>query len=651
MKMKQIHYEFDSVTNQRIIDALMAGGAFYLAYQLRFEGAIPPDSRYQFWLLFGVIMLGRVLSNSLLRVYRLIWHYFSLRDAIYVSRSYLAFSAILLLLRLGLPSSWWLLRVPLSIIVIEYAFALGGALGARSLRRLLHEGIHRGKQAEGAAARRALLIGAGRAGVMVAKELAARADIKAIGFLDDDPKKAGALINGLPVLGPLSLMPSVVGEHDVEEVIICISKIPRATLKQVWAYCEMLPVRTWTVPTLEEILQKKVDISHFREVLMADLLGRDPIGMSAEHADVVAAYRGKRILITGAGGSIGSELACQLFNLKPAQLILLDKDENGLNDTFLSIQPEPAGVKVFPVVADIRSPARLEAVFSRFRPEVVFHAAAHKHVHLMEMNPCEAVLNNVSGTRNVVELSGRLGVRRFVFISTDKAVKPKSVMGATKRLGEMIVQVNCHNGHTDTAFSCVRFGNVVGSRGSVVPLFQKQIANGGPVTITHAEAERFLMTIPEAVRLVIQAGILGPAGEIYVLQMGDPVSIQNLARNVIELSGLRPGKDVEIKITRLRDGEKIREDLVDEGRESLFPTRFEGINVIRGQGFDPKLFMQQLTALEEAARRESVLEVYHLMQGFDIEFRPDFSLWAQTSRAGAVRPDVKEAERIVDRTA
>ena len=650
MEWKPMHYEFYSTTNQRIIDALTAGGAFYLAYQLRFEGAVPPDSRYQMWLLIGLVMLGRLLTNSLLHVYRLIWRYISLRDVTYIARSYVAFSAILLVLRLGLSGRWWLFRVPLSIIVIEYVFALGGAVGIRSLRRLQLEGTNRGKQAEGAA-RRAILIGAGRAGVMIAKELVARPDIRPIGFLDDDPKKAGALISGLPVLGPISLLPSVVNEHDAGDVIICIPKIPRATLKKVWAYCEMLPVRTWTVPTLEEILQKKVDISHFREVNMADLLERDPVGMSAEHADVVAAYRDKCILITGAGGSIGSELADQIFRLKPAQLILLDKDENGLNDTYLGLQAEPASVKVFPVVADLRFPARIEAVFSRFRPEVVFHAAAHKHVHLMEMNPCEAVLNNVSGTKNLVELSGRSGVKRFVFISTDKAVRPKSVMGATKRLCEMIVQANCHNGHTDTAFSCVRFGNVVGSRGSVVPIFRKQIANGGPVTITHAEAERFLMTIPEAVRLVIQAGILGPAGEIYVLQMGDPVNIQNLARNLIELSGLRPGKDIEIKITQMRNGEKIREDLVDEGRESLLPTRFEGINVIKGQGFDPALFMRQLTALEEAARREDVLEVYHLVQGFDIGFRPDFSLWVQSSRAGAGKLDVKQADQAVDRAA
>ena len=640
---------FFLAANQRVVDALVAGVAFYLAYLLRFEGAVPLGARLQFWLWVGVVMAGRVLSNSLFRVYRLIWRYVSLHDALYISRAYLALSAILVLLRLGLPVHYRLARVPLSIIVIEYVFSVAGALGIRSLRRLLYEQGQRAKQGQGGV-RRAILIGAGRAGVSVAKELISRTDIQAIGFLDDDSVKAGALINGLPVLGPLSMLASVVSEHDVQEVIICIPKIPRATLKQVWAYCEMLPVRVWIVPSLEEILQEKVNISHFREVLMADLLGREPVGLSVGNGDVASAYRGKRILITGAGGSIGSELSDQLFHLQPAQLLLLDKDENGLNDTYLRVRSTSSPVQVYPVVADIRSRPRMEAVFSRFHPEVVFHAAAHKHVYLMEMNPCEAVLNNVGGTRNLVELSQASGVDRFVFISTDKAVKPSSVMGATKRLCEMIVQAHCGDGNYGTSFSCVRFGNVVGSRGSVVPIFQKQIANGGPVTITHAEVERFLMTIPEAVRLVIQAGVLGPAGEIYVLQMGDPVSIQNLARNVIELSGLRPGKDIEIKITHLHKGEKMTEDLTDAERETLAPTRFEGIDVIRAQGFDRTLFLHQLGALEEAARREAVLEVFHLMQGFDIAFHPDFSTWVRSSGAGAAQVHVKEeGQPIADR--
>ena len=645
MKDDESYGKLLPVAKQWIVDGLVAGVAFYLAYQVRFEGAVPASARYQLWLLIDFIMLGRVLSNYFTRVYRRMWRYISLHDAMYLSASYLVFSAILVAVRLGLPNSWWLVRVPLSIVVVEYVFSLGGAVAVRSLWRLLKEEKRHGRQ-NGENVRRAVLIGAGRAGLTVAKDLGSRSDIKAIGFLDDDPMKAGALINGLPVLGPLSLLPSVVSEHGVQEVIVCIPKAPRETLKRVWAYCEMLPVRAWIIPSLEEILQSKVNISHFREVLMSDLLGRDTIGMSVEHSDVIAAYRDKRILITGAGGSIGSELACQLLDMNPAQLVLLDKDENGLNDTYLRMESASLKVKVHPVVADIRFPARLQAVFSRFRPEVVFHAAAHKHVHLMEMNPCEAVLNNVGGTRNLVELSRTSGVSRFVFISTDKAVKPTSVMGATKRLCEMIVQSNGRDVHPGTAFSCVRFGNVVGSRGSVVPIFQKQIANGEPITITHAEAERFLMTIPEAVRLVIQAGMLGSAGEIYVLQMGDPVSIKNLARNVIELSGLRPEKDVEIKITQLRNGEKIREELADPDRETLLPTRFEEINVIRGQSFDSTLFARQLRALEDAARREAAVEVLQLMQVYDIDFHPDLAVWARLSRGDAAGPQVEKEERF-----
>ncbi|MGH6631338.1 MAG: polysaccharide biosynthesis protein, partial [Burkholderiales bacterium] len=283
---------------------------------------------------------------------------------------------------------------------------------------------------------------------------------------------------------------------------------------------------------------------------MADLLGRETIESQADSSEVAPIYSGKRILITGAGGSIGSELSRQLYELKPSQLVLLDKDENGLNEIYVRLASNSDGLPVHPVVADIRSRERLQGVFSRFRPEVVFHAAAHKHVPLMEMNPCEAILNNVVGTRNLVELSSTFGVSHFVFISTDKAVKPVSIMGASKRVCEMIVQAGGQNG--STRFSCVRFGNVMGSRGSVIPFFQQQIARGGPVTVTHPDVQRFLMTIPEAVRLVIRAGTLGSAGEIFILDMGDPVPILDLARDLIELSGLRPGKDIQIEVTQLR---------------------------------------------------------------------------------------------------
>lgn len=616
--MRTLRYEFYSSLNQRIIDALIAGASFYLAYQIRFDWHVPAVSGYQFWLLLPAVMAARVLVNALLGTYRLIWRYVGLADAITVTRNYTAFSAILLAVRLGAPPRVAILQVPLSIIIIEFLFSVGGGLSARALRRLLYEGFAT-KALNRNAGARVVLIGAGRAGVMVAKELASRADLSPVGFLDDDPKKSGAVINGLRVLGPLTSLASVVHEHAVQGVIICIPRLPRDILKWIWAVCEQLAIPAKIVPTLEEILDGKASIAAFRDVEMKDLLGRDPVDLSFAEAKVARAYQGNRILITGAGGSIGSELAYQLSLLKPAQLILLDKDENGLNDAYLRIEAEAGGVPVAPLVADIRFSERIQAIFSAFRPEVVFHAAAHKHVHLMEMNPCEAVLNNVVGTRNLVECSVATGVSRFVLVSTDKAVKPTSIMGATKRVCEMIVQAQ--QDYERSTFSCVRFGNVLGSRGSVIPIFRQQIARGGPVTVTHADARRYLMTIPEAVRLLIQAGTLGSWREIFVLEMGEPVLIQNLARDLIELSGLRPGQDIQIEMSQLRPGEKISELLVDDTTEKLRPTHFDKIRVITDLAFDSAGFTEKVASLIEAARRDSVPEIYRILQELDIGFQ------------------------------
>jgi len=616
--MRTLWYEFYSSLNQKIVDGLMAGVSFYLAYQIRFDGHVPALSAYQFWLLLPAVMVVRVFVSSLLGTYRLIWRYVGLADAITVARNYAAFSAILLAIWLAAPASLAILQVPVSIVIIEFVFSLGGALSARALRRLLYEGFAV-KALNGNAGTRVVLIGAGRAGVMVAKELASRADLSPVGFLDDDPKKSGAVINGLRVLGPLTSLASVVHEHAVQGVIICIPRPPRDILKWIWAVCEQLAVPVKIVPTLEEILQGKVNIAALRNVEMSDLLGRDPINLSLGETEVAVTYQGKRILITGAGGSIGSELAYQLSKLRPAQLILLDKDENGLNDASLRLQAESGGVSTYPVVADIRFAERIRAIFSTFRPEVVFHAAAHKHVHLMEMNPSEAILNNIVGTGNLVEFSVASGVSCFVLVSTDKAVKPTSIMGATKRVCEMLVQAQPNHGQSH--FCCVRFGNVLGSRGSVIPIFRQQIARGGPITVTHANAQRYLMTIPEAVRLLIQAGALGSSREIFVLEMGEPVLIQNLARDLIELSGLRPGRDVQIEITGLRSGEKISELLVDDSTEKLQPTRFEKIHMIIDQAFDPAGFSERVATLIEAARCDSVPDIYRILQELNIGFQ------------------------------
>ena len=641
--MKRARFDLYTRTNQLILDGLIFAASFTVAYAIRFEGAPPWQYVKQFFLWFPYLIALRLYVNWRLGIYRFIWRYVSLADAIVITKSLTAVTALLLALRLFYPQ-WGLLvphlKIPLAIITLEFLFSLLGCLGARALRRILYQ-RQSGKAAEGVKVRRLLLVGAGRAGVMAANEISANPYVQPVGFLDDDPKKIGSVINGVRVLGALDSLPSVVARNEVEEVVICIPRPPRALLKRVWAMCEHLAVQTKIVPTFEEVLQGKVNIAAFRDVQMADLLGRETMEAAGDSSDVGPTYSGKRILITGAGGSIGSELSRQLFELKPEQLVLLDKDENGLNEIYVHLGSNSEGVAVHPVVADIRFPERLQSIFSRFRPEVVFHAAAHKHVPLMEMNPCEAILNNVVGTRNLVELASSFGVSHFVFISTDKAVKPVSIMGASKRVCEMIVQAQGGNG--PTRFSCVRFGNVMGSRGSVIPLFQQQIARGGPVTVTHPDVQRFLMTIPEAVRLVIRAGTLGSAGEIFILDMGDPVPILDLARDLIELSGLRPGQDIQIEVTQLRPGEKLTEELVDAATERLSPTRFEKIRVVAGLPVDPSLVADKFLGLEKAARRESAQEIYQILRDLNIGFVSNGELQAN-GEVGTVHESISAAK-------
>jgi len=614
--VRRSRYDFCIRLTQKFIDVLIAGLSLYLAYQLRFDWRVPVAAQRQMWLFLPVVATGQVLLSFLAGTYRLIWRYFSLTDALVIARNYAAFSLILIVLRYGTPPSGSALRLPMSIILIGLLISLAGALGARAARRLLYEGIAT-RALNGHQGIPVLLVGAGRAGVMVAKELKSRTDVIPLGFLDDDPVKHGASVCGFRVLGPLSSLASIVQEYPVEEVIVCIPQAPRELLKRVWVICEQLNVRVRIVPTLDDILKSKVNIAAFRDVEMKDLLGREPIDLSLRDRDLATTYSHRRILITGAGGSIGSELVCQLAKLSPQELILVDKDENGLNDTCLRVRKEANGPRLTAVVADIRFAEKLHTVFSLYKPEVVFHAAAYKHVHLMEVNPYEAILNNVVGTRNLVELAVRFGVSRFVLVSTDKAVRPTSIMGASKRVCEMIIQSQPNNG---VHFGCVRFGNVLGSRGSVVPIFREQIVRGAPLTVTDPAAQRFLMTIPEAVCLLIKAGTLANCGEIFVLDMGEPVVIHSLARDLIELSGLRPGKDVQIQITGLRPGEKISEMLVDHSTESLEPTRLDKIHRISGQPFDAEEVARKIRALEHAARRESLEELHEILHALKIGF-------------------------------
>jgi FlaA1/EpsC-like NDP-sugar epimerase len=627
--MPKTQFDLYSATNQKIIDAALAGAAWWLAHLAVLDGAIPPSQALQLWSLLPLVMFGQVLANQALGTYRLVWRYIGLGDAILLARNDAPLPLALAGLRYLLPGSFGFPRPSAGVLLVFYLLFLAGGCAARACRRLQYESAA-ASPLKGEEKPRVLFLGAGSAGVRAASEVRRKLDFRPLGFLDDDPGKAGTVINGLRVLGPLSALGGVLRQHPVQQVILCIAKPTRELLRRTWATCELFGVAVKMVPSLEQILDGRVSIANFRSVEMKDLLGRDAVESAPTEPAVKAAYSGKRILVTGAGGSIGSELTLQLSKLRPSQLVLLDKDENGLNDCHLQLQGAP-GVEVIPVIADLRFPERLRGIFERWRPEIVFHAAAHKHVYLMETNPCEAVANNVSGTRNLVEQCLAFGVARFVQISTDKAVRPTSVMGATKRVCEMIVQ--SHTVRSSTLFCCVRFGNVLGSRGSVVPIFQKQILRGGPVTVTHPDAQRFLMTVPEAVCLLIQAGTLAHAAQdIFVLDMGEPVFIGKLAEDLIELSGLRPNHDIRIEVTGMKPGEKMSEMLVDNAGEKLRPTGLHKIQTITAQRFDVAEFSQRLQALEKAAWQEDSDEVYRNLIALNIGFVHEVKMRAWPGR-------------------
>jgi FlaA1/EpsC-like NDP-sugar epimerase len=602
MKLKFNPY---SRTNQVIIDTTIFACSFAAAFVFRFEGVPPWNFSKQFLIWLPYLCALRLMVNWKFGVYKFIWKYVSLFDGLVIVRSLLVPTTFLLALRLLYPAKVVYgneLRLPLSIIVLEYLVSLFGMLGARVLRRTLYE---RGQKKERSIVldrqeRRVLLYGAGRAGVLLLNELKNQAEVRVAGFVDDDKNKIGTVISGASVLGDRNSLEEIVLASNIDEVVVSIARVERKTLGQILNACNAIPVPVKIIPSLQELFQGHVNISQVRQLKIEDLLGRES-EIAEFDQEVRQAYSGKRILVTGAGGSIGSELVRQLLTLAPSSIAILDKDENSTYELQQELTFRFPGALIEPWIADVRNTGRLAAAFEQFKPQVVFHAAAHKHVPLMEKHPCEAVLNNVYGTRALLDACCRHDVEQFVFISTDKAVNPTSVMGATKGVGELLVRTYAQSGPLRS--SCVRFGNVMGSRGSVIPLFQKQIAKGGPVTVTHPDVVRFFMTIPEAVQLVLCAGSLGNQGEVFVLDMGNPRKIMDLASDMATLSGLEPGKDIEIEITGLRPGEKLFEELTG-ATESLSPTRYEKVSKISAcaeKGYDPEIVLEGVNRLVNAA--------------------------------------------------
>ncbi|RSL31852.1 polysaccharide biosynthesis protein [Salibacterium salarium] len=455
--------------------------------------------------------------------------------------------------------------------------------------------------------KRTLIVGSGNAGTMVARQMmqGGESELTPVAFVDDDMTKKKLEIMGVPVEGPVHNIENIANELDIEHIVIAIPSLTRQELQRIYDECQKTNIRTQILPMIEDLLSGKVSVNEFRDVEVEDLLGRDPVELDIE--GISESITNKTILITGAAGSIGSEICRQISGFQPQKMILLDHYENGVYDVEMELQQKELYSELITEVSDIKDKEKMDTIFESYRPDVVFHAAAHKHVPLMEKNPEEAVKNNVMGTKNVAEAANEYGSETFVMISTDKAVNPTSVMGATKRIAEMVVQ---HMDTTsETKFVSVRFGNVLGSRGSVIPLFKKQIQNGGPVTVTHPDMVRYFMTISEASRLVIQAGALAKGGEVFVLDMGEPVKIVDLAKNLIKLSGYNI-EDIGIEYSGMRPGEKMYEELLKDDEvypEQIYPK------IYIGQTYNINLFFNTvingLSGLSKEELKVNLIEI------------------------------------------
>lgn len=550
-----------------IVDVITIIGVALISLLIRLDGYITSHYLHQMIDALPIMVISYIVMLLSMHLYTRIWRYAGMREMV----------AVLIATTLGAGLFYTGMYVfdkslPRSIYLISWILSTG-VIGIG--RMVLHYIAMRygGKQSTDADMVNTLIIGAGDAGATIAREIERyhKRSRKVIGFIDDDESKFNRLMGGVRILGNRHDIPSIVKENKVKEIIIAMPSVTRNEIRNIMEICSPLKCKVNTLPGMYQLLDDEVLVSHLHPVSIEDLLERDEVRLDM---DVVEHYiRDKVVLVTGAGGSIGSEICRQIMRVGPKQLLLLGHGENSIyliNQELKNIYKDGP---IIPIIADIRDKQQLDQIFTQYNPQVVFHAAAHKHVPLMEIQPMAAVLNNIYGTRNVADVAGRHGVERFVMISTDKAVNPTSVMGATKRVAEKVII--SMNDTYDTKYITVRFGNVLGSRGSVIPLFKKQIEAGGPVTVTDPEMTRYFMTIPEASQLVLQAGAMGKGGEVFLLDMGEPVKIIDLARNMIRLSGLEPDKDIHIKITGLRPGEKKYEELLtsEEGTNRTNHTK------------------------------------------------------------------------------
>lgn len=565
-----------------MIDIAIIWFSIVTSYLFRFYNEIPPEFVVQM-IVFGMISTIAI-GGSLVYfgLYRRMWQYASIGEIISVLKAILVGSLI------AYAAAYLILpeRVPFSIEVRSMETILLLVGGARFFWRVFRNDRNNNKATE----THTLIVGAGDCGILIAKEMMGPsfAHTRLVGFIDDSADKYHLSILGVPVLGNRYDIPRIVKEKAIHEIIIAMPSVSRTQISEIINLAKATGAKLKIIPALNDLIAGKISVKKLRDVSVEDLLGREPI--VADMNSILGYVHNKTVLITGAGGSIGSELCRQIAPFAPDKLMILGHGENSIYTIEMELRKSFPHLEIVTVIADVQDRARLMDVFQCYKPQVVFHAAAHKHVPLMERNPSEAIKNNVFGTRNVADCADKYGAERFVMISSDKAVNPTSVMGATKRIAEMYVQ--SLNVTSTTKFTAVRFGNVLGSRGSVIPAFKQQIAAGGPVTVTHPEMVRYFMTIPEAVQLVIQSGSFASGGEVFVLDMGAPVKILTLAEDLITLSGYEPYKDIDITFSGIREGEKLYEELLTD-EENLTSTQHDRIFIGR-----PNVYTQSQMELE-----------------------------------------------------
>lgn len=590
------------------IDLLIVCFSIYSSYYFRFNGLIPLKYIQQFQIYLIVSAIVGPLSMVFFKLYNRIWQYASVGEMLSIFKAVVLSSIFFYFLTLLFSGR----MIPLSVFIRTFETQLLLIGGSRFLWRIVRDGYYKKKTDQ----RKALIIGAGDCGILIVKELKQNASLQIypLAFIDDDPLKQQLQLLGIPVSGNRNAIPQIVEKYNIDDIIIAMPSVSRKEISEIIEICKQTKAKLKIMPRLNDLIQGKVSIQKIRDVEVEDLLGRDPVDVDLMGiADYVEQ---KTVLITGAGGSIGSELCRQIALYHPSKLLLLGHGENSIYMIEKEMSRIAPGLQIESIIADVQDRSRMEEVFHIHKPQVVFHAAAHKHVPLMEQNPSEAIKNNVFGTKNVAECADQYGTERFVLISTDKAVNPTSIMGATKRIAEMIIQ--CLGKQSKTKFVAVRFGNVLGSRGSVIPHFKEQIARGGPVTVTHPDMIRYFMTIPEAVQLVIQAGSFVQGGEVFILDMGKPVRILDLAKDLIHLSGFEPYVDIEIEFSGIRPGEKLFEELLMNA-EDMSSTKHNRIFIEKSANLIRSELDFEIKKLEKvlSEKPESIKEVVrHIVPGY-----------------------------------